>query len=486
MISIIKAPIKYSPSGNPIFLTAQSNDDDIVYFNIEIKDNSTDAVISSSKAFVTPDTPLTASIDLSNVLKNYTKTPITTDGAFFISFDEGYLDYYVQVTEMIISGNTIAPGAIAISSGHTVYNATFSDSEFQYYGYRNYYINDITTAKFLTSKPSINNINAWSKEYLYFLADTNSGVNKAIVKVYTTVGSTIYYQNIETGSAKLHRLNISPKDLKTSMSIDFNNVQYFEVWIEDEEENILTEVKRYRCVNYDCRTELVNIIWLDNVGGVSSYSFINPQESKRVSRSIIKLNKYKDYSIASNGVINQTELTYNISKISEYALTTPILNDWEYVYLTDMLASEQVYVELTNGMFTPIKLVTTSADVKRKRYSTSSLRFDLRYEAESNLNIVPDSYLSFSNGLSQIGFNVPTLLSVPSDYYETIIGDGSSLYFTVVHNLASSNIAIDLVLISNGQTVYGDVVRINTSTISVEFGDAIDTDSIKVMISKLD
>jgi hypothetical protein len=486
MINIVKAPIKYSPSGNPIFFTAQSNDDDIVYFTIEVKHSASNAVISSSKAFVTPTSPLTASIDLSNILKNYTKTPITTDSSFFTSYDTGYLDYYVKVTEMLNSGNTIAPGAIAISSDHTVYNATFSDSEFQYYGYRNYYINNITTAKFLTSKPSINNINPWSKEYLYFLADGNSGVDKAVVKVYSSSGSTIYSDPISTGSAKLHRLNISPKDLKNTMSIDFNDVQYFEVWIEDDEDNILTEVKRYRCVNYDCRTELVNVIWLDSYGGVSSNSFINPQESKRVNRSVIKLNKYKDYSIASNGVINQTEQTYNITKISEYTLTTPILNDWEYIYLTDMLASEQVYVELANGTFVPVKLLTTSADVKRKRYSTTALRFELRYEAESNLNIVPDSYLSFSNGLSQIGFSVPTLLSVPSNYFETVIGDGSSLYFNVVHNLASTNIAVDLVLISNGQTVYGDVVRTNSNSISVEFGDIIDTDSIKVMISKLD
>ncbi len=486
MISIIKSPSKYSPAGNPSFLSVSSNDPDIVYFKINVLNPSGSTLISSSKCFVTPDLPTSASIDLSNILNNYVKTEISIDSEFIQSFSSGVLDYSVEVTEMLTTGSTIGSGSTSTITGLTAYNASFSDVEFQYFGYRNYYVNSLTTAKFLSTKSSVSNINSWSKEFLYFLADTGSTISKAKVKVYNTTGSTTYSEDFSAGSAKLHRLNVSPKNLKTSLLIDFDDAQYFEIWLENAGSTVLTEVKRYRCINFDCRIEPVNVLWINKVGGVDSFTFINPQETKSVKRSTIQTNKYLNYSISTSGVINPSEKTYKVSQTSDYTLTTPVLNDWEYVYLTDMLSSEQVYVELTDGSLVPVKLITTSAEVKRKKYSSTSLRFELKYQAESNLNIVPDSYLSFSAGLSQIGFRVPEILVTPNDYYEEIIGDGSSLYFVITHNLLSTNVAVDLVLVSGGQTVFGDVVRLTSNTISVEFGEAIATDSIKVMVSKLD
>ena len=49
MISIIKSPSKYSPASNPLFLSVQSNDPDIVYFKINVFNPSGSTLISSSK-----------------------------------------------------------------------------------------------------------------------------------------------------------------------------------------------------------------------------------------------------------------------------------------------------------------------------------------------------------------------------------------------------------------------------------------------------
>lgn len=486
-ISIIHQPSKYSLSGNPLFLTVQSTNSNILYFKTDVKSTKDNSVISSLKIYTTPDEPTTGNIDLGNVLKNYTQTPLNIQTDFISSFDSGTLDYYIQLTEMNVSNDgSLVSGATTSINGLTLYNASLSDSEFQYFGYRNYYVNPITTAKFLSSKPSINKINSWSKEFLYFLADSASSVSKAIIKVYTASTSTVYEQSFSVGNSKLHRLNVSPKNLKTSLGIDFDTVKKFEVYLIDSSGKILTEIKTFTCINLPCGNEPVNVVWLDSKGGVSSYTFINPKETKTIQRSTYQSNRYQNNSISNNGIINISQKTFGVSQTSDYTLNTPILNDWEYVYLTDMLSSEQVFVELTTGELYPIILKTTSAEVKRKKYSTTAPRFQFSYEAESNLNIVPDSYLSFGAGLSQIGFNVPTLLSIPNGYFETIIGDGTSLYYVVNHNMQTVNIAIDLVLVSNGQTVFGDVVRVNSNTISIEFGEPITVDSVKVMISKLD
>lgn len=483
-ISVNKQPSKYSPSGNPQFLSVNSNNNNIVYFNTSIK--SSDATVSNLKMYVTPDVPTTGSIDLSNILSNFTSTPIANTSAFVTSFNTGYLDYSIEMIEMVNSSGNLVTGATSTITGLTAYNAQLSTFDFEYYGYRSYYINPITTAKFLSSKPSFNKVNAWSKEFLYFLADNNSTVDKAVLKTYTATGSTVYAEVISVGANKLHRLNVSPKHLKTSLDIDFDGVVKYEVYLVNSVADVISEVKTYQCINLPCSYEHVNLVWINKLGGCDSYTFINPKETKSIKRSSFKTNRYKDFSISSGGVINPTEKTYNVTQTSEYTLTTPILNDWEFVYLTDMLSSEQVFVELTDGTLYPIVLKTTSAEVKRKKYSNTAPRLTISYEAESNLNIVPDSYLSFSAGLSQIGFNVPTVLSNPSGYFETLIGDNSNVYFVVNHNLQSTNVAVDLVLVSNGQTIFGDVVRVNSNTISVEFGEIVSSNSIKVMISKLD
>jgi hypothetical protein len=403
-INIIQTPAKYSPASNPLFLKVSSTRNNIVYFKAAIKATSNNSVIANLKLNVTPDAPTTANIDLSNILRNYTSAPINIEPTFITSFNSGYLDYYIEVIEMVLvpigdsletlEGFEVVEGDTVSITGFTVYNAQLADREFQFYDYHNYYVNPLTTAKFLSSKPMINNVNSWSKEFLYFLADGASTANRANLKVYTATGETLYEPVFNVGSSKLHRLNVSPKNLTTSLGINFDNVLRYEVYLVDVAGNILTEVKTYRCINLPCYNEPVNVVWLDDKGGLSTFTFINPKESKSIQRSTYQSNKYLNNVMSVNGVINRTQKTFNVSQTSNYTLNSPVLNDWEYVYLTDMLSSEQVYVELSTGEIYPIILKTTSADVQRKKYSTSAPRFQFSFEAESNL--------SFSSGSSQV------------------------------------------------------------------------------------
>jgi hypothetical protein len=103
-----------------------------------------------------------------------------------------------------------------------------------------------------------------------------------------------------------------------------------------------------------------------------------------VNRSVIQTDIYRNNTTIQNGIYNGSERTYNVSNTSEYSLTTVGLNDTEYRFLSDMLASEQVFIQLPNGLM-PVKLLTTTAEVKQRKYSTSTIRFDLKFEAESGL-----------------------------------------------------------------------------------------------------
>lgn len=69
--------------------------------------------------------------------------------------------------------------------------------------------------------------------------------------------------------------------------------------------------------------------------------------------------------------------------------------------------------------------------------------------------------------------------------YKTSIGDGSTLAYTVTHNLGSLDVIVQLYDNSTYDTVYADVVRTNTNQITVTFASAPSTGDIRVLVYKL-
>lgn len=69
--------------------------------------------------------------------------------------------------------------------------------------------------------------------------------------------------------------------------------------------------------------------------------------------------------------------------------------------------------------------------------------------------------------------------------YKTSIGDGSTLAYTVTHNLGSLDVIVQLYDNSTYDTVYADVVRTNTNQITVTFASAPSVNDIRVLVYKL-
>lgn len=69
--------------------------------------------------------------------------------------------------------------------------------------------------------------------------------------------------------------------------------------------------------------------------------------------------------------------------------------------------------------------------------------------------------------------------------YKTSIGDGSTLAYTVTHNLGSLDVIVQLYDNSTYDTVYADVVRTNTNQITVTFATAPSSNDIRVLVYKL-
>lgn len=78
--------------------------------------------------------------------------------------------------------------------------------------------------------------------------------------------------------------------------------------------------------------------------------------------------------------------------------------------------------------------------------------------------------------------NQLSLSFTPTKKYATLIGDGSTLAYTVTHNLASLDVVVNLREVSTGNKVEADVVYATTNTITVTFAVAPTTNAISAIV----
>jgi hypothetical protein len=86
-------------------------------------------------------------------------------------------------------------------------------------------------------------------------------------------------------------------------------------------------------------------------------------------------------------------------------------------------------------------------------------------------------------------YNVPTPTNIASSItareYVASIGDGSTTSFTVTHNLGSRDVIVQLFDNSTYDTVYADVERTTTNTLTVAFAAAPSSNDIRVLVTKI-
>jgi len=76
-------------------------------------------------------------------------------------------------------------------------------------------------------------------------------------------------------------------------------------------------------------------------------------------------------------------------------------------------------------------------------------------------------------------------LDITNFTYKTSIGDGSNLSYDVTHNFGTRDVIVQLYDASSYDTVYADVVRTDTTKVTITFATAPTTSDIRVLITKL-
>ena len=76
-------------------------------------------------------------------------------------------------------------------------------------------------------------------------------------------------------------------------------------------------------------------------------------------------------------------------------------------------------------------------------------------------------------------------ISTEGDSYKASIGDGSTLSYTVNHNLGSRDVLVELYDASSYETVIADITRTDTNNVTVAFTNAPTLNDIRVLIRKI-
>ena len=195
---------------------------------------------------------------------------------------------------------------------------------------------------------------------------------------------TLFFNTV----ANMYRFNVSPSlvDTLTTLSVG----DQYDVWISDTNNTRLSEVRTYRYTSVPCNVDLVNVIWVNSLGGVDSVQMLQPQSSVSIRKQTIQKNNIRmdEPSIyQTSGKWNASVETISTTNTTSFRCWTQPLSDVESVWLSDLVASKQVFIELQDGSLLPVQIVTSNYTIGKKRYIKGQLnQFQFEFELDSNYN----------------------------------------------------------------------------------------------------
>ena len=388
-ITIVNRPNLFTPAGSPIVWQVSTDNEDILYFRAEVIDDETEATINTLDIFPTPDLVDGAFVDLSKLMANAVSHQLDNEITLVSPMLKPVRKYRLKITERALVSNVVTDGDSYDDEDDVnyVFNAMFDVISFNAFDDNDYVIKSSNPyAKFLTAKPQANNVNMASTEYLYFMQHGNDSLSVQI-KEYDSTGTLVNTINEPiTDMTTMYRLNVSPKMLKLVYSRTLTEGQYYTVQITSSSLAAKSEIRRYNFTKKDCMKELVNLHWVNSFGGVDSYQFINPQATMNVNRTNIEKNPFtlKDgiYSNIHDNIYNTSREVIERKPSNRVAVWSEILTNSEVDWLGELVASKQVYVELTDGKLVPVMLGNTSYKYQRQRYlqgQVNVMQFDFEF-----------------------------------------------------------------------------------------------------------
>jgi len=411
-ITVNKTPLLFNPAGNQNIWQVTSDNTNIQYFQVSIIEAGTTSVISNIDIYTTPDYASGSFINITNILQNLVSCEIDNEDSILASpITDEIFAYRLKILERVYDS-----GSDSIIDGDT-----YDESDDAYYiwyammdriGFDNYYLSDYivqtdNVAKFLTTRPDLVEVNDYSTEMLYFINNGSITTLNVIINTYDSSKTLLnsYTESIsDVSSNKMFRLIVAPTALNKSTEVDFMNVNYYTIQLQDGSGNNVTEIRKYLYRDIACSLQPINILFSNALGGMDSYQFVNPQKSSSITKTTIIKNPYKldssnNYTDKVGTVFNAEEEIINVSTTITYTATSKPLSDIEAEWLNELFVSRQAFIEVSDGSIFPIIITNTDYTVQRSRYlgnnlNLAQIQFRIGNVDISNQSIIPISKAS--------------------------------------------------------------------------------------------
>jgi len=379
-MNIIKAPQQLTPSKNPVIYQFGSTYSNILFFDITLKDTNTNATILTDKSYVTPINTQGTAYNINDVSQNLVKWEIVNTSNIVEPITDSIRKIYLQINEIGLTNSQLLPFSPTYSTTPIqVWNAKLNRVEFSNYNYNDYYLSSSqSSVKFLTKKPNEFIVNDYSREFLYFIKNETYNPYWAIQRLSAT-GSIAADMEVQiTSTQSMYRLDVSPKIINTNYPGFLTQSALYQVCLKDPLGITVSEVKTYSYDCLPCEIDMVNILWENDLGGIDSYQFIQPLESRDVERTTIEKSEYDynsnlDYVDIEGDIYNQRERIINVNLNSTHRMWTKPLTDTENLWLAGLLHSKNVWLELNSGRIYPVSLVETNYTIERTKYNNTQL-----------------------------------------------------------------------------------------------------------------
>ncbi|WPQ65519.1 hypothetical protein SIO70_11735 [Chitinophaga sancti] len=421
-LTILSNPYKYTPSKNNIIWSVSSDASNIIYFTVVVYEAVSNNVISSLKIYPQPNNQTGAYIDLSLILRSYAKwefKPIHVPALELVdNFEKNFFPYKIVVTEKLSSSGSIIDGASYMSDTCYVFNGKLDPITFKTYNQNKYVAQAGRIVNFLTSKPDNVKVNESSYESLHYLQPDSGLWCAGRYEFYDNNNNLLYthYEGIDQGDERiLYRLNCSLKHLKIAVTnVNFSNVAYYDVALVDYSQNPLTVNRRFVIESLPCHLEPVNLFFVNQFGVFETLQLFNPISTLSTTKQAVKNSPYKlnsegriaDYDDKLFNIIDEI---LTVSPEQQIKLSTSILNDGMLKWLSNLLTSEQIIMQVLPDLYVPVLLSDSSYEMSNQKYQTEPNVKQFTFTLSDGFT--PDFiFVNASNTL-------PAVVSTDGDFY---------------------------------------------------------------------
>jgi len=361
---------------------------------VAVVKNAAGTIIAKLKAPIFHGTTDKGVFNITRILQNYVTYDFTQSLATISKCPNSYIGYSVEFGEEYGGTEYLT---LATDSGKYVWNGLFN-----LYGSETTATYQITfpstTPKFLT-RVRTRRVSLAQTDYLYFLRGSAGASTSIEVKAYDGAGSLIATSKITTsftdagekseyllrcpaGADNLNDVAQAELAVGTAGSVVPASTSYYTIQCIDNGSQLGSELYRFDVVEECSKYDTQYLYFLNPLGGFESVRCSMASKDKyNVSRKQFKQNNYTltgntyAYDTSKHGITN-----YAVEKTKEVELNTNWLNETEFEWLQDLIASPVVFL----GNI-PVNIVETSYEVFDYVDGPNNLKITVQYTEPERL-----------------------------------------------------------------------------------------------------